>query len=110
MAQISFHNCDYKLEEKIKSVGKYFGSTSPSFSEVYKDYDKCLIEKDNEEFKFIKKLIKSLLTMIENNPKMDISFIFNDIKERIQNYKSRFTAEFKSEISIIMEHIKSLEN
>ncbi|MFW9880025.1 MAG: dCTP deaminase [Candidatus Thorarchaeota archaeon] len=53
IAQISFHLCDFKHKIIAKPKSKYFGSTGPSFSEIYRDEDKILIEnregKEKEE-------------------------------------------------------------
>ncbi len=39
IAQITFHKCDYKFEGEDIQKSKYFGSTGPSFSEIYLDED-----------------------------------------------------------------------
>jgi len=112
IAQISFHKCDFKKKtnerKKIKSR-KYFGSTSPSFSEIYKDSDICLIEKEKEEIIFIKKIIKSLIKMIEINPKVNIQVVYDDIKERIQKYKIYLNLELQEDISKIDNYLKDLK-
>ncbi|KKM60622.1 hypothetical protein LCGC14_1540000 [marine sediment metagenome] len=46
IAQLSFHQCSFKSEEISLSQSKYFGSTGPSFSEVHRDRDIFLFEKD----------------------------------------------------------------
>lgn len=48
IAQISFHKCDFTTVKKETKSRKYFGTTSPIFSEVYDDYDKCLIGEKKE--------------------------------------------------------------
>jgi len=45
IAQLSLHQCSFKLEESSLKLGKYFGSTGPSFSEVHRDKDKYLFRK-----------------------------------------------------------------
>ena len=44
IAQVSFHECDFKLEEIDEKKSKYFGATSPSFSRIYEDYDLDLVK------------------------------------------------------------------
>lgn len=46
IAQITFHKCDYKLEREDIKKSKYFGSTGPSFSEIYLDKDLYLFGSD----------------------------------------------------------------
>lgn len=48
IAQISFHLCDFKQKESPKRKSKYFGSTGPSFSEIYKDEDKIIITNEDD--------------------------------------------------------------
>ncbi len=49
IAQMSFHNCDFRGEETEATLRKYFGSTSPRFSSIYLDNDICLIKKKKKE-------------------------------------------------------------
>lgn len=110
IAQISFHKCNYKMEEKTeKKFRKYFGSTSPSFSEVYKDYDNILVEKEKEDIKFLKKLILSLNITIQNDPNVDIRIVYKEIEEKVQKIKSHFNSELLDNISNIENHIRSLD-
>ena len=107
MAQISFHICKFSNQDREKELGKYFGATSPSFSEVYKDYDRRLIEKENEEMKLIKKLIDSLLIIIDNNNEVNIENLFFNLKERIEAYKTKFSKKYQEKIDKIKNYVKS---
>lgn len=110
IAQISFHRLDFYKGKNGPKSRKYFGSTSPSFSEIYKDYDKCLIEEEIEEVKFIKKIIKSLISMIEDNSEVDFQVLYNNIRERIQKYKTHLNLELHKDISKIDNYLKDLKN
>lgn len=45
IAQISFHICDFDTDKGKGTKGKYFGSTSPSFSKIHLDTDLDIIRK-----------------------------------------------------------------
>ncbi len=88
IAQISFHKCDFAYEKKKVDPGKYFGSTGPSFSEIYRDRDLMLIERDLDQEK-IEKKIDILTSILTSDNSKDISIFLNEIKNKIKYYKDK---------------------
>ncbi len=81
IAQISFHKCDFH-NENFPKPEKYFGSTGPSFSEIYKDRDLFIIERELDQNKLNKK-INLLISILESDFSQDISVFFSELKKII---------------------------
>ena len=54
-------------------------------------------------------MIKSLIKMIEINPKVNIQVIYDEIKERIQKYKTHLNLELQVDLSKIDNYLKDLK-
>jgi len=88
IAQVSFHKCDFSQKTSVSHPGKYFGSTGPTFSEIYKDRDLALIERDIDQH-MIEMKIDCLITLLKSDGSKDIRVFFDDLKKLFKNNKDK---------------------
>jgi len=88
IAQISFHKCDFYHKTEWTDPGKYFGSTGPSFSQIYKDRDLALLEREIDQDE-IKMKIDLLTSLLNSDRSQDIGVFFVELKKLIKNNKNK---------------------
>lgn len=108
IAQISFHKCDFYHDTRRADPGKYFGSTGPSFSEIYKDRDLALIEREIDQNE-IKMKIDLLTSILNSNPSQDIRFFFVELKKLIKNNKDKIEGSILQKFKELKLLLKTIE-
>jgi len=113
IAQISFHKCDFFLETDESEPGKYFGSTGPSFSEIYKDRDLVIIEREINQDE-IKMKIELLTSILNSDHSQNIRVFFNDLKKLFVKNKGKIEKnilqKFKELKNLIKKYDQQLKN
>ena len=108
IAQISFHKCDFYHKTRRIDPGKYFGSTGPSFSEIYKDRDLALIEREIDQNE-IKMKIDLLTSILNSNSSQDIGVFFVELKKLIKNNKDKIERSILQKFKELKLLLKTLE-